>query len=407
MDWINDLTATLKNPFVISDGFSEPFVLKNPKVQFRWRTIFISGEITFPTFETIVDEELFNFDIDYIRPLKGGNMMLLGKPVSVKLALEGSIVYNHFDIKMTQTDFENALHKHILSSESPLLDEYNWMILTMSQQQGSKTVGHESIWNLIDYNHPDFLEQWDNLVSLAALNFEPKDNNKSMDEPKNENISPNDLGNIFEQAKEQMMDKSNPMSGMFSKMFENEGDMQEALSNSMNSMLEMFGGMSGEGDDETTDGDYESVEAVITEHLDMLELTYKMEGERIFHVTHQNNINQSVYNSVITSSDNYINVTTKYNRQILGVDFNKVYRLINGLNNQIKLGKLLVNESDGSITLRTELSAPVLYISEEPITDIIDENWTFSEETFSILDLFFEGRLTYEEAIEEAEDTFE
>lgn len=410
MDWINDLITELKTPFVIPNGFSEPIVIKNAKVQFRWKTIFITGEMSFPAFESIIDEELFNFDIDFVRPLQGGSMMLVGKPVTVKIALESSLVYQIFDTKMEQQDFEAALNEQIKQSESPLLEEYNWMVLTMSQQQVKKTVGHETIWNLINYDDENFLEKWEESVGLASMNFIQQEGGMDdfLGSIKDENVPPDELTNIFEQAKEQMMDKDNPMSSLFSKMFEGEdGNIEEMLSESMGNVLEMFNGMdTGNGDiDEMSDEEYESVNEVVVEHLTMLEIPYTTDTEGVIFLKHENDTTGKLYDSKIMVNESYIHVVTKYNQVIETADFGKIYRLLNGINGCINLGKVLLSESTGTIVFRTELSAPITYVADEPITDTMDENWVFSNDIFVVLDQYLEGKLTYENAIEEIEDS--
>jgi hypothetical protein len=58
------------------------------------------------------------------------------------------------------------------------------------------------------------------------------------------------------------------------------------------------------------------------------------------------------------------------------------------------------------LIFRTELSSPVIEVAEEPIIDIIDENWTQAEDAFTIINQYLDNKLTLEEAIEEAIDVF-
>ena len=89
--------------------------------------------------------------------LKNENGLL--KPVQVKIALEHSVVYSNFDIKMRQDDFEETLQRLLSDSESDFLSQYHWMVLSMSQNQKGKQVGHEMIWNLIDYDDSELIEE--------------------------------------------------------------------------------------------------------------------------------------------------------------------------------------------------------------------------------------------------------
>lgn len=413
MDWINDLSTKLEHSFVFPNGGSEPIVIKNPIVQFRWRTIFITGEVAFSTFENIVDDEIFNFDIDFVRPMQGGSMMLVGKPVQIKLALEHSVVYRNFDIKMRQDDFEETLQRLLSSSESEsdFLLQYHWMVLSMSQNQKGKEVGHETIWNLIDYDDDELMENWDDLVGAASLHFVQQQG--LMDDFKNDiqenDFSPDDLSQIFNQAKEQLMDKDNPMGNMLSNMFGgNNENFQDALSESMNQMMGMFGGMN-EGDDEEDEGDEEDyliADEVIVEHLEMLEIPYEKEGEDLFRFIHKSELTGKSYECSVVAGEDYLNTVTTYDTKIPKDKWSAIYRLLNGLNYHLNFGKLIFIEAQETIVLRTELPNPIVEVPEEPITDMMDENWVCSNEAFNILDYFLEGKLTYEQAIEEAEDSF-
>ena len=66
MDSINNISAELKHPLVFSNGNLEPIVINNPIVEYRWKTVFVTGVIGFVTFENIIDNEVFNFDIDFV-----------------------------------------------------------------------------------------------------------------------------------------------------------------------------------------------------------------------------------------------------------------------------------------------------------------------------------------------------
>lgn len=410
MDWINDLSTQLKQSFVFSNAGFEPIVIKNPTVQFRWRTIFITGEIAFSTFESIVDDEVFNFDIDFVRPMQDGSMMLVGKPVQIKIALEHNIVYRNFDIKMGQDDFEETLQRLLSDSESPFSSQYHWMVLSMHQNQNSKQVGHETIWNLINYDDPDLMENWDDLVGQASLHFVSQQGliDDFMNDTKENDFSSDELSQIFNQAKDQLMDKDNPMGNMLSKMFGNDEDFQSAISESMNQMMGMFGGMEEDEEEfgETFDDAEVMIEEVITDHLEMLEIPYEKEEESIFTLTHESELTGKSYECSIVVGEDYLHTVTTYDNAIPKEKFGAIYRLFNGLNIHLNYGKLLLVESIGIVALRTELPAPVTQIPDETITDMIDENWVCANEAFNILDYFLEGKLTHEQAIEEAEDSF-
>ncbi|MFK7947001.1 MAG: hypothetical protein AB8G11_05380 [Saprospiraceae bacterium] len=407
MDWINDLSTQLKQSFVFSNGGFEPIVIKNPTVQFRWRTIFITGEITFSTFESIVDDEVFNFDIDFVRPMQDGSMMLIGKPVQIKIALEHSVVYQNFDIKMRQADFEETLHRLLSDSESPFLSQYHWMVLSMYQNQNSKQVGHETIWNLINYDDSHLMENWDDLVGEASLHFVSQQGliDDFVKDVEENDFSTDELSQIFDQAKDQLMDKDNPMGNILSKMFGNEADFQDAISESMNQMMGMFGGVEEEEADDFDDAEL-VVEEVITDHLEMLEIAYEKEEDSIFTLTHESDLTGKSYECSIVVGEDYLHTVTTYDKAISKEKYGEIYRLFNGLNIHLNYGKLLLVESIGIVALRTELPAPVTQIPDETITDMIDENWVCANESFNILDYFLEGKLTYEQAIEEAEDSF-
>lgn len=407
MDWINDLSTKLEHPFVFPNGVFEPIVIKNPSVQFRWRTVFITGEIAFSTFENIVDEEVFNFDMDFVRPMKDGSMMLVGKPVQVKIALEHSVVYSNFDIKMRQDDFEETLQRLLSDSESDFLSQYHWMILSMSQNQKGKQVGHETIWNLIDYDDSELIENWDDLVSVASLQFVQQQGlmDDFVNDVEENDFSSDELSQIFNQAKDQLMDKDNPMGNVLSKMFGNEGDFQDALSESMNQMMGMFGGID-EDEDYDEDEDEITVIDVITDHLEMLEIPYEKPDQAIFSFIHESDLTGKDYECSVVVGEGYLHTVTTYDKVIPKEKYGEIYRLFNGINFHLNFGKLILVESLGIVALRTELPTPVTQIPDEPITDMMDENWVGTNEAFNILDYFLEGKVTYEQAIEEAEDSF-
>lgn len=413
MDWINDISTKLKQPFVFPNGGFEPIVINNPTVQFRWRTVFITGEIAFSTFENIVDNEVFNFDIDFVRPMPEGSMMLVGKPVQIKIALEHNIVHSNFDIKMRQDDFEETLQRLLKDSESDFLSQYHWMVLTMYQHQKGKQVGHETIWNLINYDDAELIENWDELVGQASLQFVSQQGliDDIMNDVEENDFSTDELSQIFNQAKDQLMDKDNPMGNVLSKMFGNQDDFQEAISESMNQMMGLFGG----GDDEDEDFDeddfdeegvYLSADEVIEEHLEMLEIPYEKEGEDFYHFIHESELTGKKYDCTIIAGEDYLKTVTTYDRKVSKDKWLDIYQLLNGLNNLLNFGKLVLIEDREIIVLRTELPTPIMIIPEETITDMIDENWVCANEAFNILDYFLDGKLTYKEALEEAEDSF-
>lgn len=410
MNRINDLSTKLKNPFVFSNEGFEPIVIKNPSVQFRWRTVFIAGEIDFSTFEKIVDEEIFNFDIDFVQPMQGGSMMLVGKQVQIKLALEHNLVSQYFDTKMTQDEFETVLHRLLSDSESSFLDQYHWMVLSLSQNQGTKQVGHETIWNLINYDDPNLIENWDELVGIASLHFVSQQGllDDIANDVKENDFSADELSDIFSQAKDQLMDKDNPMSNMISKMFGNQEDFQEAISESMNQMMGLFGDMN---DDDYDDDDYDddpelTILENITEHLEMLEIPFDKADEFTFRFLHESELTGKKYDCSVKVQEDYIHVATIFDKTIPKEKWEEIYRLFNGLNNHLNFGKIMFEESTSKVTLRTELSNPITGVSDEIITDLMDENWVGANDAFNILDYFLEGKMNYKQAMEEAEDSF-
>jgi hypothetical protein len=76
------------------------------------------------------------------------------------------------------------------------------------------------------------------------------------------------------------------------------------------------------------------------------------------------------------------------------------------MNAYIKLGKIILNEHSQQLIFRTELSTPILEVFDEPIIDIIDENWVQSEDAFTLINQFLEGKLSFDEAMEEAVEVF-
>lgn len=409
MDWINDISMKLQQPFVFPNGGFEPIVINNPTVQFRWQTVFITGEITFSTFENIIDNEVFNFDIDFVRPKSDGSMMLVGKPVQIKIALEHGTVNDNFDVKMRQEDFEETVQRLLRNSESDFLSQYHWMVLTMHQNQRGKEIGHETIWNLINYDDDKLIENWDDLVGQASLQFISQQGlvDDLMNNVEENDFSTDDLSQIFNQAKDQLTDKDNPMGNVLSKMFGNEDDFQEAISESMNQMMGMFGGI-----DEDEDEDFEEEQAyliadeVIEEHLDMLEIPYETEGDDLYHFIHKSDLTGKTYDCTVVTEEDYLKTITVYDRKLTKDKWAGLYRLLNSLNNILNFGKLVLIEDDEIIVLRTELPNPIVTVPDELITDMMDENWVCANEIFNILDYFLDGKLTYEQALEEAEDSF-
>ena len=407
---MGELIVNLKNTLVLTNEGGQPIILNNANVTFKWRNVFLEGDIAFSTFENIVDDELLGFDIDFVQPMEDGNMMLVGKTVRLKAALLPAETLGMFDFgTINQANFEQQIIAEMNNSESELFQEYNWLAMLLYQTQGAKKVGHETIWNIVNYQHPDLFEEWDGIVDEAAQQFMVNDGRMEelFDSLQNGDISKDDLAEMMKKAKDQMLSGDNPMGGMLSKMFGEGDDFEKTLSESMDMMMSMFGGADeAEGDDDETDH-FEMIEGIISEHLEMLELDYEFdEEEMVYMVKYESITTKKIYDTVIACGDNYIHVLTMNDYVITEDKAARLYRLLNGLNSYIKLGKIILNEHSQQLIFRTELSTPVLEVFDEPIIDIIDENWTQSEDAFTIISQFLEGKLTFDEAMEEAIEVF-
>lgn len=409
---MKELNVNLKNTLVLTNEGGQPIIINNATVTFKSQNLFLEGEIAFSAFENIVDEELLGFDIDFVRPMEDGNMMLVGKKVNIKMVLLPAETLGMFDVEMNQEVFERQIISEMNNSESELFQEYNWLVMELYQTQGAKNVGHETIWNLLDYEDPDLVEDWDRIVDEAAQGFMVNDEKieELFDSIQNGDISKDDLAEMMKKAKDQMMSADNPMSGMLSKMFGEGEDFEKTLSESMDMLMDMFG--SGNEEDNENGADemmdiFEMIEEVISEHLEMLELDYEFdEEEMIYMVKYESMTTKKIYDTVIACGDNYIHVLTM-NDQPISKDKNpRLYRLLNGLNAYIKLGKIILDENSQQLIFRTELSTPVSEFSDEPIIDIIDENWTQSEDAFTLVSQYLDGKLTYDEVMEEAIEIF-
>ncbi len=402
---MNDLSIKLETSFVMPNEYSDPIVIQNPTVRFRWKAVFMEGEVSFSTFESMIDEELFNFDIDFIRPLQDGNMMLVGKPVTIKIALKTDAVCTIFNSRMTLESFTAIFKKEIKKNGSLLLDEYNWLVCTMSQVQGSKTVGHETMWNLLEFENPKIVEDWSLLVNKAAAEFTGNpDIDFFEDNEDDEMMPPDDFSRLIEDAKTHISDKNNPLSTLFSEIFDNENNLNDALSEKMGAMLSLF---SDDNDDDNYDEEYEFMWEVVEEHLDMLGFYYQhLETDEVFLVEKKNE-KGTLSACIIKYDEAYLHVTTVYERAIPQKKWDKLYRLINGLNFYIPMGKLILVEEEEMLSFRTELSAPIMVINPEPIIDTIDENWSLVEDLFDIVTKFIDGKITHKEAIEKIITFFE
>ena len=398
MDSINNISAELKHPLVFSNYSSEPIVINNPTVEYRWKTVFVTGVIGFVTFENIVNNELFNFDIDFIRPFPDGSMMLVGKPIHITIALEHSIVDKYFERNMGRYAYEETLQRLLSDSESDFLLSYNWMVLTMYQKQKGKKIGHETIWNLINYDDPKLIEHWDDLVRNASLQFVQHQGliDDFMDEHSESDTPKDDIQQLLKQAKEHLMDEDNPLGKTLSEMLGTDKSFQEMMDDFANIGTEDF-------EDEEQ---LRQIEEIIEEHLDMLEISYQKEDGNTYYFLHESKRSYKYYECRIFLGDEHLKTVTIYDRHIPTSNWTQILLLLNSLNSIINFGKLIINEENERIELRTEITRPLTYLSEEPIIDMIDENWIIANESFNIFDLYLDGKMTLEEAIEEALDNF-
>lgn len=398
MDSINNISAELKHPLVFSNYSSEPIVINNPTVEYRWKTVFITGVIGFVTFENIVNDEVFNFDIDFVRPLPDGSMMLVGKPIHITIALEHSIVDKYFERNMGRYAYEETLQRLLSDSDSDFLLAYNWMVLTMYQKQNGKKIGHETIWNLINYDDPKLIEHWDDLVRNASLQFVQHQGliDDFMDEHSESDTPKDDIQQLLKQAKEHLMDEDNPLGKTLSEMLGTDKSFQEMMDDFANIGTEDF-------EDEEQ---LRQIEEIIEEHLDMLEISYQKEDGNTYYFLHESKRSYKYYECRILLGDEHLKTVTIYNRHIPTSDWPKILLLLNSLNSIINFGKLILNEENERIELRTEMTRPLTYLSEEPIIDMVDENWIIANESFNIFDFYLDGKMTFEEAIEEALDNF-
>jgi|GEM_PF-1755248 hypothetical protein len=413
---MSELNVNLTNTLVLTNEGGQPIILNNIKVTFKWRNVFLEGDIAFSTFENIVDDELLGFDIDFVKPMTDGNMMLVGKTVRLKAALLPAETVGIFDLDMiNQAKFERQIIAAINNSESELFQEYNWLAMELYQIQGVKHVGHETIWNVVNYQHPDLFEEWDMIVDEAAKQFMVHDEKIEdlFNSIQSGDVSKDELTEMMKKAKDQMMGEDNPMGGMLSKMFGDGEDFEKTLSESMDMMMSMFGGEEDkeadddDDDDEEETDNFEMIGDIISEHLEMLELDYEFdEVEMVFSVKYESMTTKKVYDTVIACGDDHIHVLTMSDNVITEDKAARLYRLLNGMNAYIKLGKIILNEHSQQLIFRTELSTPILEVFDEPIIDIIDENWVQSEDAFTLINQFLEGKLSFDEAMEEAVEVF-
>jgi len=406
---MSELIIKLKNRLVLTNEGGEPIIINNANLTFKWLNIFLEGEIAFSAFENIVDNELLGFDLDFVRPMAEGNMMLVGKIVKVKMALLPSTTLDTFDFKMDQAKFEDQVKYEINFSESELFQEYNWLVMTLSQSQSVKQVGHETIWNLVNFEHPDLFKEWDRIVDETAQQFTGNDGKVEdfFDSIQKGDVSQEDLSDMIKQAKDQMMNKDNPMSGMLSKMFGEGENFEDALSESMDMMMSMFGGGEEDVEEEDATDHFDMICGIISEHLDMLEVDYQFdEAEMVFMVKYKSMTTEKTYDTVIACGEDHLHVLTVNRETVIEEKIVRLYRLLNSMNLHIKLGKIMLLEESKQLIFRTELSSPVIEVAEEPIIDIIDENWTQAEDAFTIINQYLDNKLTLEEAIEEAIDVF-
>jgi hypothetical protein len=406
---MSELIIKLKNRLVLTNEGGEPIIINNANLTFKWLNIFLEGEIAFSAFENIVDNELLGFDLDFVRPMAEGNMMLVGKIVKVKMALLPSTTLDTFDFKMDQAKFEDQVKYEINFSESELFQEYNWLVMTLSQSQSVKQVGHETIWNLVNFEHPDLFKEWDSIVDETAQQFTGNDGKVEdfFDSIQKGDVSQEDLSDMIKQAKDQMMNKDNPMSGMLSKMFGEGENFEDALSESMDMMMSMFGGGEEDVEEEDATDHFDMICGIISEHLDMLEVDYQFdEAEMVFMVKYKSMTTEKTYDTVIACGEDHLHVLTVNRETVIEEKIVRLYRLLNSMNLHIKLGKIMLLEESKQLIFRTELSSPVIEVAEEPIIDIIDENWTQAEDAFTIINQYLDNKLTLEEAIEEAIDVF-
>lgn len=406
---MSELIIKLKNRLVLTNEGGEPIIINNANLTFKWLNIFLEGEIAFSAFENIVDNELLGFDLDFVRPMAEGNMMLVGKIVKVKMALLPSTTLDTFDFKMDQAKFEDQVKYEINFSESELFQEYNWLVMTLSQSQSVKQVGHETIWNLLNFEHPDLFKEWDRIVDETAQQFTGNDGKVEdfFDSIQKGDVSQEDLSDMIKQAKDQMMNKDNPMSGMLSKMFGEGENFEDALSESMDMMMSMFGGGEEDVEEEDATDHFDMICGIISEHLDMLEVDYQFdEAEMVFMVKYKSMTTEKTYDTVIACGEDHLHVLTVNRETVIEEKIVRLYRLLNSMNLHIKLGKIMLLEESKQLIFRTELSSPVIEVAEEPIIDIIDENWTQAEDAFTIINQYLDNKLTLEEAIEEAIDVF-
>jgi len=406
---MSELIIKLKNRLVLTNEGGEPIIINNANLTFKWLNIFLEGEIAFSAFENIVDNELLGFDLDFVRPMAEGNMMLVGKIVKVKMALLPSTTLDTFDFKMDQAKFEGQVKYEINFSESELFQEYNWLVMTLSQSQSVKQVGHETIWNLVNFEHPDLFKEWDRIVDETAQQFTGNDGKVEdfFDSIQKGDVSQEDLSDMIKQAKDQMMNKDNPMSGMLSKMFGEGENFEDALSESMDMMMSMFGGGEEDVEEEDATDHFDMICGIISEHLDILEVDYQFdEAEMVFMVKYKSMTTEKTYDTVIACGEDHLHVLTVNRETVIEEKIVRLYRLLNSMNLHIKLGKIMLLEESKQLIFRTELSSPVIEVAEEPIIDIIDENWTQAEDAFTIINQYLDNKLTLEEAIEEAIDVF-
>ncbi len=374
--------------------------IKNPEFNYNGTLLTIDGEVGFEDFDRIIHNDVFNFDTDFTQALEGGNILIVSKPVNIKCGLHPHVCA---DIFGQETNFETVrdLVLKLISSEEEFLLADNWCAFTLSQKKGKKQIGHESIWNTIDYTNPELLEKWDEIAGKAALPFVVR-NEELFNKIKEEQGEIDKTTNVdfkeLQQFQNFMSDENNPLSDMLSKMTENEGDM-ESLLGDMSNLLSMFGEEGEEGEEE----DYEEQELyeIIAEFLELeeLEYSYDEENER-FDVKF--NISDKKYEGeILWHQDYYLLTKVKYPQATNINRDNFLYRFMNVVNSDEFVGKIYFNEANNHIFVQSNIILTLEADEMNRIADTIDANLELCGKIFPILQSLINGTIDIEAAIEQ------
>jgi len=382
--------------------------LKNPEFNYNGNILTVDGEVNFEDFDRVVNNKIFNFDLDFTNPLKGGNILIVSKPISLKCGLHPSICAEIFDSNYDEEFLRKLVKEYINTDEEFLLSE-NWCVFTLSQRKGEKLIGHETLWNTIDYSTPNLVDNWEAITARAAMPFVSK-NEDLYNRIKEEQGEAED-GLDFEEFKQFqnfLTAGDNPLSKMLSKITEGDEDLDlDSIIGEMSNLIGDFGGL--EDYDEEED-DYEEDEQVLISDAILfylesegLKYSYDEENEQ-FNVEFL--VADKIYNGkIIQNQDYYLTVSLQYPQAINIKRDTFLYSFMNVVNSEDLVVKMYFDEKNKSIFVRTSLILTFDVDESERIEDIIDANLHACFNIFPILQSLINGTINLDKACEDYKNT--